>query len=187
MFGMRYSAYKLNRQDDNMLLYTFISFESVSCPISSSNCCFLTCIQVSQETGKVVWYSHLFRNFPKFVTIHRVESFRGVKKAEVHVFLKLPCFLEDPTNVFNLISCSSASLKASLYIWKFSVHVLLKPSLKDFEHKLASIWNECNCMVVWIFFGIAFLWDFSENWPFPFLWPLLGSVNLLTYWFRVAL
>ena len=73
----------------------------------------------------------------------------------------------DPMIVGNLISGSSAFSKSSLYIWNFLVHALLKPSLKDFEHNLANIWNECNCMVVWTFFGIAFLWKWNENWPFP--------------------
>ena len=73
----------------------------------------------------------------------------------------------------NLISASSAISKYNLYIWKFSVHMLLKPSLKNFEHYLASMWNERNCGIVWTFFGIAFLWDWNENWPIPVLWWLL--------------
>ena len=77
-------------------------------------------------------------------------------------------------NVGSLISASSSFSKPCLYIWMFSVHVLLKPSLKDFEHNLASMWNECNCAVVWTFFGIALTWDRNENWPFPVLWPLLS-------------
>ena len=74
--------------------------------------------------------------------------------------------LYDPTNVGNLISGSSAFSKPSLYIWKFFIQVLLKPSLKYFEHNLASMWNERNCPVIWTFFGTAFLWDWNENWPF---------------------
>ena len=81
-----------------------------------------------------------------------------------------------------MISGSSAFSKSSLYIWKFSVHVLLKCNLKGFEHYFASMWNECNCAVVWAFFGIVFLWDWNENWPFPALWPLQSFPNLLTYW-----
>ena len=73
-------------------------------------------------------------------------------------------------------------LKSSLNIWKFSVHVLLKLSLEDFKHYFASLWDKCNCSVVWTFFGIAFLWDWNENWPFPVLWPLLSFPNLLAYW-----
>ena len=103
--------------------------------------------------------------------MNMVKGFRVVNEAEVDIFLELPCFLHDPTNVGNLISVSSASLKPILYIWKFLVHVLLKPSLKDFEH-LASMWNEHNCKVV--FFGIVLLWDWNENWPFPVPWSLLS-------------
>ena len=89
-------------------------------------CCFLTCIQISQETGKVVWYSHLFKNFPKFAVIHTVKSFGVVNKAEIDVFLELSCFFDDPADVGNLISVSSAFSKSSLNIWKFTVHLLLK-------------------------------------------------------------
>ena len=74
-------------------------FEPVHCFVSCSNCCFLTSIQASQETGKVVWYSHLFKNFPQFAVIHIVKGFSVVNEAEVDVFLELPCFLHDPTNV----------------------------------------------------------------------------------------
>ena len=120
-------------------MYYFPNLEQVSCSMSSSNCCFLTCLQVSQEEGKVVWYSHLFKNFPQFVLIHIVKSFSVVNEAEVDAFLKFPCFLYDPGNVSNLISVSSAFSKPSLYIWNFSVHVLLKPNLKDPGHYLASM------------------------------------------------
>ena len=98
----------------------------------------MTCIWVSQETGKVVCFSHLFKNFPQFVVIHTFKSFIIVNEAEVGVFLEFSCFLHDPTNVGNLISGSSAFSKPSLYIWKFLVHILLKPSLKDFELTLLS-------------------------------------------------
>ena len=87
----------------------------------------------------MVWYSHLFKNFPHFVVIHTVKGFSIVNEAEVDIFLEFPCFLHDPINVGNLISGSSAFSKPSLCIWKFSVHILLKPSLKDFEHYLASM------------------------------------------------
>ena len=82
----------------------------------------------------MVWYSHLFKNFPQFVVIHTVKGFGIGNEAEVNVFLEFSCFLCDPVNVGNLISGSSAFSKTSLYIWKFSVHILLKPSLKDFEY-----------------------------------------------------
>ena len=149
--------------------------------MSGSNCCFLTCIHISQDAGKVVWYSHLLKNFPQFFVIP-VKGFGIVNKAEVDVFLELPCFFDDPTDVGNLISGSSAFSKSSLNIWNFMVHVLLKPGLENFEHYFASVWDECNCAVVWALFGIAFLWDWNENWPFPVLWPLQSFPNLLTYW-----
>ena len=87
----------------------------------------------------MVWYSHLFKNFPQFVVIHTVKGFRVVNEAEVNVFLEFLCFFYGPTDVGNLISGSSAFSKFSLYPWKFLVHILLKPSLKDFEHYLASM------------------------------------------------
>ena len=106
--------------------------EPVSCSMSSSNCSFLTPTHVSQEAGKVVWSSYLFKNFSQFVVIHTIKSFRIVNEAEVYVFLELPYFLSDPMKAGNLISGSSASLKPRLYMQKFSFHVLLKPSL-NFE------------------------------------------------------
>ena len=117
-----------------------------------SNCCFLTCIQVFQEAGKMVWHSHLFKDFPQFVVIHK--DFSVVNEAEVDVFLKFLCFLYDPRNVGSLFSGSSPFSKPSLYIWTFLVQVLLKPSLKDFEHTLISMQNEYNCVVTETFFEL---------------------------------
>ena len=163
-------------------MFSFSSMEPVCCSMSSSNCCFLTCIQISHEAGQVVLYSHLLKNFPQFVVIHTVKGFGIVNKAEINVFLELSCF-GDPMDVgCNFISGSSAFVKCSLSIWNFTVHVLLKPGLENFERYFASVWDECNCPVVWGFFGIAFLWDWNENWPFPVLWPLLSFANLLAYW-----
>ena len=105
--------------------------------MSGSNCCFFTCIQVSQEAGKDVWYSHLFKNFPQFVVIHIVKGFSVANEAEVNVFLELSCFFDDPTDVGNLISGSSPFSQSSLNFWKFLVHVLLKPGLENFEHYFA--------------------------------------------------
>ena len=161
---------------------SFPDLEPVCCSMSNSNCCFLICIQISQEEGQVVWYSHLFKNFPQFIVIHTVKGFGIVNKAEIDVFLELSCFFDDPTGVGNFISGSSALSKSSLNIWKFMVHVLLKSDLENFEHYFASVWDECNCTVVWAFFGIAFLRDWNENWPFPVLWPLLSFPNFLAYW-----
>ena len=148
----------------------------------SSNCCFLSCIQVSQEAGQVVWYSHLFQNFPQFIVIHTVKGFGIVNKAEVDIFLEPSCFLDDTADVGNLISGYSVFSKTSLNICNLMVHILLKPGLENFEYYFTSMWDECNCVVVWVFFGIAFLKDWNENWPFPVLWPLLSFPNLLTYW-----
>ena len=150
--------------------------------MSSSNCCFLTCILVSQEAGQVVWYSHLLKNFPQFIVIHTVKGFGIVNKAEIDVFLELSCFFCDPVDVGNLISGSSAFSQTSLNIWKLMVHILLKAGFQNFEHYFTSMWDECNCVVVWAFFGIAFLWDCNDNWPLPVLWPLLSFPNLLAYW-----
>ena len=96
-------------------------------------------MEISQEAGQVVWYSHLFKNFPKFVLIHTVKGFDIVNKAEVGSFLELSCFLDDPADVGNLISGSSAFSKTSLNIWKFTVHVLLKAGLENFEHYFPSV------------------------------------------------
>ena len=96
--------------------------------------------------------------FPRFIVIHTVKGFGTVNKAEINAFLELFCFFDDPADVGNLISCSSAFSKTSLNIWKFMVHVLLKPGLENFEHYFTNMWDECKCAVVWPFFGIAFLW-----------------------------
>ena len=96
-------------------------------------------MQISQEAGKVVWYSHLFNNLTQFVVIHTVKGFGVVNKVKVDVFLELACFSDNPTDVGNLISGSSAFSKSSLNIWKFSVHALLKPSLGNFEYYFASM------------------------------------------------
>ena len=125
--------------------------------MSSSNCCFLTCIQIFQEAGQMVWYSHLIQNFPQFIVIHTFKGFGIVNNADIDVFLELFCFSDDPVGVGNLTSGSSAFSKSSLNIWKFTVHALLKPGLENFEHYFTSMWDECNCAVVWAFFGLGFL------------------------------
>ena len=160
-------------------MYSFSYLEPVYFSMSSSNCCFLTCIQVSQEAGHVVWYSHLFQNFLQFIVIHIVKGFGIVNKAEIDVFLELSCFFDDPADVGNLISGSSAFSKTTLNIWKFTVHILLKPDLENFEHYFTSMWDECNCVVVWAFFDIAFLWYFLD---FMFKMRRLGLIKL-EWWF----
>ena len=154
--------YSVRLHISTALMYSFPDLEPVCCSVST-NCCFLTCIHISQKAGQGVWYSHLLKNFPWFIVIYKVN------KAEVDIFLKLSCFFNDPKDVGNLISGSSAFCKSSLNIWKLMVHVLLKPGLENFEHYFASMWDECSCAVVWAFFGIAFLSDWNENWPFPVL------------------
>ena len=146
-----------------------------------SICCFSACIQVSTEAGKVVWYSHLFKNFPQFLVIHTVKGFSVVNEAAVDVFWNYLAFpmIQWILAVWYMISLPFLN---SLYIWKISVHVLLKPNLKDFEHNLVSMWNEHSCMIVETFFGIALFCDWNENLLFPVLWSLLSFPNLFTYW-----
>ena len=127
-------------------MFSFPDLEPVCCSMSGSNHGFLTCIQISQEAGQVVWYSHLLKNFPQFVVILTVNGFGVINKAEVDVLLELSCFFDDPTDVGNWISGSSALSKNSLNIWKFMVHVLLKPGLENFEHYFASMWDNA---IVW--------------------------------------
>ena len=142
------------------------------------------CIQVSCEAGKMFSYFHLFKCFPLFVMIHIVKGFSVVNEKEVDIFLEFSNFVYDPANIGNLISCSSAFSKTSLNFWKFLVHVMLKLSLKDYEHNLTSMGDECSCLLVWIFFSTALLGNWNENWLFPELWPLLDFPNLLTYWMQ---
>ena len=105
----------------------------------------------------MVWYADLFKNFPSFVVIHIIKVFGVVNKAEGNVFLELSCFFDDQSDADNLISGSSAFSKSSLNTRKFTVHVLLKPSLENFEDFFASVCDECNCVIVWTVIGIAFL------------------------------
>ena len=176
-----YSAYKSNKQDDNLQSwrtpFPIWNQSVIPCPVVTVAS--WPAYMVSQEAGKVVWYFLLFKSFPQFVVIRTVKGFIVVNEAKVDVFLEFPCFFCDPINVGNLVSGSSAFSKSNLNIWKFLVHILLKSSLKDFEHYLASMWNEYSCVVVWTFFGTPLLWDWNENWPFPVLWPLLGFPYLL--------
>ena len=133
--------------------------------MSSSNCCFLTCIRISQQAGKVVWYSHLFKNFPQFVVSHTVKAYCVVNK---EVFLELCCFFCDPLDVGNLISGSSTFSKSSLTIWKFSVHVLLKPSLENFEHYFASVrWVQlCSSLnILWHWLSLGLEWKLTFSSP----------------------
>ena len=120
-------------------MYSVPNLELVCCSMSSSNCCFFTCIQISQEADQEVWDSHLLKNFPQFVVSHTVKGLGRVNKAELDVFLECSYFFDDSVDVDNLISGSSAFSKSNLNIWKFTVHVLLKPYLENFEHYFAGV------------------------------------------------
>ena len=110
--------------------------------MSSSNCCFF--IQISQEASKVVWYSHLLKNFSQFVVIHTVKGFGIVNKAEIDVFLELSYLFNDPVDVRSVISGSSAISNTSLNIWKFMIHILLESGLENIEHYFTNVWDECK-------------------------------------------
>ena len=136
-------------------------------------------VKVKSLSCEVVWYSHLFKNFSQFIVIHTVKGFGVVNKAEVPVFQKLSCFFSDPMDVGNLISGSSAFSKSSLSICKFTVLVLLKPGLENFEHYFASVWDECSYAVIWTFlalpfFGIGMKTDLFQScghcWIFQICW-----------------
>ena len=136
--------------------------------MSSSNCCFLTCIKISQAAGQVVWYSHLFENFPQFFVIHTVKGFGIVNKAGVNIFLELFCSFDDQVDVGNLISGSSAFSNSSLNIWKFMVHVLLKPGLENFEHYFASQrWRQlCGSLsILWHCLSLGLEWKLTFSSP----------------------
>ena len=145
-------------------MYSFSYLEPVSCSMS----CSVSSWPAYRFLKRQIRWSGIpiFQSFPYFIVIHTVKGFGIVNKAEIDIFLKLFCFFDDPMDVVNLISGSSVFSKSSLNIWNFSVHVLLKPHLENFKHYFASMWDECNCVVVWEFFGIAFLWDWNENWHF---------------------
>ena len=152
-----YSEYKLNKQGDNIqpwcTPFPIWKQSVVPCPV------LIIASWPAYRFLRRQVRSHLLKNFPQCVEIHKVKGFGIVNKAEADVFLELSCLFDDPIDVGNLISDSPAFSKSSLNMWKFTVHVLLKPGLEDFEHFFDSIWDECNCVVVWTFFGIAFLWD----------------------------
>ena len=160
--------------------------------MSTFNCCSLTCMQVSQEAAKVVWYFHLFKKFPQLVVIPTVKGFHVVKKQKWMFFWNSLAFsmiqqmlliikLEITLAPLPFLNPACTQF-TNLSLQTKAVHTLLKPNLKDFDHNLTSTWNECNCIAVWAFFGIAFLWDWSEYCPLTVLWPLLSFPSLLAYW-----
>ena len=177
-----YSAYKLNKQGDNIqpwrTPFPIWNQSVVPCPVLT-----VASWHAYRFLRRQVRWSGIlisFRIFHSCCDPHK--GFGIVNKAEVDVFLELSCFFDDPADVGNLISGSSAFSKSSLNIWKFTVYVLLKPSLENYEHYFTSVWDECSYAVVWTFLGITFLWYWNENWPFPVLWPLLSFPDLLAYW-----
>ena len=179
------SVYRLNKQGDSREPVILLSQSSTNQLFHrGSNCCFLIHIQVSQETGKMIWYFHLLRAFHSLIMIHTVKGFSTVNETEVDAFLDFRCLPYDPVNVGNLISGSSAFSKPNMDIWKFSVHIMLKPGMQDFKHDLTSLGDECNCLMVRTFFSTTLLGKQNEDWPFPVLWPLLGLPDLLTYWMQ---
>ena len=158
-----YSAYKLNKQGDNIqpwcTPFPIWNQSVVPCPVLTvaSWPAYRFLKRQVRQSGIPI----SFRIF-QFIVIHTVKGFGIVNKAEIDVFLELFSFFNDPADVGNLISGSSAFPKTSLNIWKFAVHISLKPGLENFEHYLINVWDECNCAVVWAYFGIAFLWDWMR-------------------------
>ena len=176
-----YSAYKLNEQGDDIQPWHTpfpIWYQSVvPCPVLT-----VASWLAHRFLRRQVRWSGIPISFRIFHSLLWSTVKGLVNKAEVDVFLELFSFFHDSADVGNLMSCSSAFSASSLNIWMFMVHVLLTPGLENFEHYFAGMWDECNCAVVWTFYGIAFLWDWNENWPFPVLWPVLSFPNLLAYW-----
>ena len=156
----------------DVLLFLFGTSLVVSCPVLT-----VASWPAYRFLKRLVRWSGIpisFRIFHSLLWSTQSTALAIVNKAEIDVFLELSCFFHDPVDVGNLISGFSAFSKTSLNIWKFTIHILLKPGLENFEHYFISMWDECNCAVVWAFFGIAFLWDWNENSPFPVLWTLLS-------------
>ena len=161
-------------------MYSFPNLEPICFSMSSSNCCFSTCIQISQEAGKVIWYYHLFKNFPQCFMIHTVKGFGVVNKAEVDFFWNSLAFsmIHQMLAIWSLVPLPFLN---PAWTSGSSWFTYLKPDLENFEHYFASMWDEFNCVGIWTFFEIALLWDWNENWPFLVLWPLLSFPNLLAY------
>ena len=175
-----YSADKLNKQSDNVQPwcspFPILNQSVVPCKVLNA-ASWSTYRFLRRQAGIIFWYSHHFKNYPHFVVTHsnRERSRSRYFSGSILIFLW-------SNDVGNLISGSFSSSKPIRYIWIFSVPVLLKPWLKDFVYYITRMWNEHNCMVVWTFFGIVFLWDWNGTWHFWILWPMLSFPNLLTYW-----
>ena len=174
-----YSAYKLNKQDDNIQPWC-TPFPIWNQSVVPCLVLFLLDLHTGISGGR--WAALVFPILWEFSSSLWPTQSEFGRVNEADVFMEFSCFFDIATYVGNLISGSSAFSKTSLNIWKFTVHILLKPGLENFEHYFTSMWDECNCAVVLAVFGIAFLWDWNENCPFPVLWPLLHFPNLLAYW-----
>ena len=178
---MMYSACKLNKQSDNTqpwrTPFPIWNQSVVPCPVLT-----VASWPAYRFLKKQVRCPNIpisFRIF-QFIVIHTVEGFGIVNKAEIDIFLELSCFFNDPADVGNLISGPSAFSKTSFEHLQLTVHILLKPGLENFKHYFTSMWDECNCVVVWAFFGIAFLWDWKG-----FVWDWKGFVNF-GWWWRIV-
>ena len=186
-FLMMYSGYKLNKQSDNIqpwhIPFPFWNQSVVPCPVLTvASWPAYKFLKRQGRSGGLV-----FPSLSEISTVYCDPPSRRLWHSQwsrSRCFLELSGFFNDIKDVGNLISDSSAFSKSNLNIWKFSVHVLLKPRLEDFEHHSASMWNESNFVVIWTFFGIALLWDWNENGPFPVLWPLLIFPNFLACWIQ---
>ena len=177
-FCMMYTAYKLKKAgwQHTALMYSFVNLEPVLCSMSGSNRCFLTCIQISQEAGKVVCHSHVFKTFPVCCLPH-IKHFIIVNEAKVYVFFWKSfhfSIIQQILTIWSLIplpflnpAWTSVSFQLT-YCWSLAWRILSITLLA---------WDECNCVAVWTFFGITLLRGWNENWSFIVLWPLLSFPN----------
>ena len=178
-----YSAYKLNKQGDNIQPWhtPFPIWNQCCCSTSSSNCCFLTCIQTFQETGQVVWYSHLFQNFPQFIVIHTVKGFGIVNKAEIDVSLELSAFsmIQQMLVIWSLVPLLflnpawTSGISWFMYCWSLAWRIL---SINLLMCEMSAIVGQFEHSLALPFFGIGMKTD-----PFPVPWPLLSFPNFLDY------
>ena len=155
----------------NLDIIILLQFGTNPWSLSGSNCCFLTCIKISQEAGKVVWHSRLFKNFSQFVVTYRVKGFGVINKQKYMFIWHYLAFsmIQWMLAVWSLVplpflnpAWTSASLNLNIH-----GSCTVEDWLGKFWVLLGCMWDECNCVVVGTFFGIAFLWDWNENWPFP--------------------
>ena len=179
-FHMMYSAYKLNKQGDNIQPwcspFPIWNQSIVICPVPTV----VSWDGYRFHRRQVRWSGIHHLRISQVFVIYTAKGFSVIKYK--YVFMEFSFFFYDTMDVCNLISDFTAFSKYSLNIWNFMVHVLLKPCLENFEHYFASMWNECICAVVWTFFGIALLWDWDEIWYFLVLWRLPSFPDLLAYW-----